>query len=181
MPQPTLRQQQFTEYAKLKYRVDTGSGDRITEKKGDTDIRVFLQNPNGVMGKDTYLDDRRALLSLKEWEVDVIALPETNKNWKLEWLRSKWSSEVRRIWRHAKVYTSSISEPIDKRATFIQGGVSIIVTNKWSSRVITHGADSLGRWVWVTMRGRQQQKITLVTMYRPNPGSVADGATIVWS
>ena len=47
-----------------RYKVDPGAGNRITNKKADTHIQVFLQNTNGVMGVDTRLDDRRALLSL---------------------------------------------------------------------------------------------------------------------
>ena len=79
-------------------------GEPITTQKALKDIRVYLQNPNGVMNKDTKLDDRRALLSLREWGVDIIALPETNRNWKKEYLRNKWKSEVQRVWRHSKFF-----------------------------------------------------------------------------
>ena len=58
-----------------------GAGHRIIEEKNKDDIRFFLQNPSGVLNKDGKLDDRRAYLALWEWGVDVIALPETNKNW----------------------------------------------------------------------------------------------------
>ena len=133
------------------------------------------------MGHDTRFDDRRALLSLREWEVDVIALPETNRNWNKEWLRNKWTSEVKRVWRHAKVFYASLDRPADINAEFIQGGTCLIVTGKWASRVVEHGSDPLGRWVWATLRGRQRERTTIVSMYRPNIGSLANGPATVWA
>ena len=99
-----LHQHKITQYAVRKYETDSGMGEPITTQKALKDIRVYLQNPNGVMNKDTKLDNRRALLSLWEWGVDIIALPETNRNWKKEYLRNKWKSEVQRVWRHSKFF-----------------------------------------------------------------------------
>ena len=75
-----MQQQKITQYAKSKYGTDPGAGDLIILQKAQHDMRVYLQNPNGVMGMDTKFDDRRALLSLQEWGVDVVALPKTNWN-----------------------------------------------------------------------------------------------------
>ena len=58
-------------------------GDRIVDPKEGSDLRVFLQNPNGVIGNLAQLYDRSSLLSLREWDVNVIALLETNRNWKM--------------------------------------------------------------------------------------------------
>ena len=49
----------------MKYQVDLGAGDLIVTQKEKQDIRVYLQNPNGVMGLDTKFDDQRALISLR--------------------------------------------------------------------------------------------------------------------
>ena len=54
------------------------------------------------------------------------------------------------------------------------------MTNKWASRVIRHGTDLLGRWLWVTLHGKRKEVITLVSAYRPNPGQVSSGQTTVW-
>ena len=79
-----MQQQKIKQYAISKYQVDPGAGNPITIQKRVEDIRIYLQNPNGVMCKDTKYDDRRALLSLREWGVDIISLPETNRNWAKE-------------------------------------------------------------------------------------------------
>ena len=142
---------------------------------------MYLQNPNGVMCKDKSYNDQRTILSLWEWGVDIISLPETNRNWAKEWLQNRWKSEVQRVWRHAKVFSASIDQPTERRADFVQGGACLIVTGKWASRVMAYGSDYLGRWVWVTLRGRWNQKLTVVSMYRPNPVSKSSGPTTVWS
>ena len=176
-----MQQQKITQYAKSKYIADPGAGDPITLQKARKDIRVFLQNPNGVLGTDKKYDDRRALLSLREWGVDIIALPETNRNWKKEWLRNRWKNEVQMVWRHSKVFFTSIDEPVDPYADFVQGGSCLIIKGRWASRVVAHGGDDLGRWVWATLRGRQNKKVMFVTMYRPNRGLASLGPATVWS
>ena len=45
---------------------------------------------------------------------------------------------------------------------------------------MNHGSDNLGRWVWATLRGQQREKLTVVSMYLPNPGSWAAGPASVW-
>ena len=42
----------------------------------------MLQNPSGVMETNAIMDDKAALTDHAEWDVDVLALPETNRNWK---------------------------------------------------------------------------------------------------
>ena len=70
-----------------------------------------------------------------------------------------------------KFFFASIDQPNEPYTDFVQGGACLIVTGKWESRVMDYGSDYLGRWVWVTLRGRRNQKLTVVSMYRPNPGS----------
>ena len=93
-----MQQQKITQYTMSKYQVDLGAGDPITIQKGVEDIILYLQNLNGFMYKDKRYNDRRALLSLREWGLDVISLPKTNQNWAKEWLRNKWKLEVQRVY-----------------------------------------------------------------------------------
>ena len=76
-------------------------------------------------------------------QADVIDLPETNKNWKLEWLQNQWKGEVKKVWKHAKVYTASMKYPTDKHRHHLQGGVGLIITDRWASRVMESGSDPL--------------------------------------
>ena len=63
-----------------RYEEDAGLGDHVENVKASNDIRVYLQNPDGIMVADKELENQKALLDLKGWDVDVIALPETNRN-----------------------------------------------------------------------------------------------------
>ena len=56
-----------------------------------------------------------------------------------------------------------------------------MITGRWSSRVVELGSDSLGRWVWVTLRGQQRERLTVVLLYQPNPGGTNTGPTMVWA
>lgn len=133
-----------------------------------------------MTGKETY-DDQLALRQLQEWETDIIALPETNKNWNRAWTTEKWRRLVQSVWKHAKVYTATI-QPAPQDEHYIQGGVSLIVTNKWASRVIANGTDPLGRWAWIKLAGRRKQTLTCLVMYRPHNGSPIDGKVgAVWT
>ena len=69
---------------------------------------MVLQNPSGVMVGKEIQDDRLALNQLKEWQVDIIALPETNKNWNQPATTEKWKWLVQGIWKHTKVYRAAI-------------------------------------------------------------------------
>ena len=58
-----MQHQKITQYAKYKYQVDSGAGDPIITQKGVEDMRVYLQNPNGVMCKDKRYDDQSTALT----------------------------------------------------------------------------------------------------------------------
>ena len=93
----------MTEYGTRRYDDDEGLGAQIADAKFGSDLCLFLQNPDGVMTTDRELDDRRSMATLKEWDVDVIALPETNRNWQREWIQNKWrggSSEYGHVLRY---------------------------------------------------------------------------------
>ena len=62
----------------------------------------------------------------------------------------------------------------------MQGGVGLIITNKQASRIITHSTDPMRRWVWVTLRGKRNEQLTIVCAYRTNPGGPSNRQTPVW-
>ena len=49
------------------------------------------------------------------------------------------------------------------------GGRGIITMNKGTNHTIESGEDrdKLGRWNWVTLNGKRNRKITIVSIYRP--------------
>jgi len=52
-------------------------------------------------------------------------------------------------------------------ATYQPGGTATVICDNWTSRVIDRGEDplGLGRWTFVTLRGKGSKKLTVVTAY----------------
>ena len=67
-------QQHITDFTNTKPPEEQGSGHTMEEKTHPEDLRVFLQNPNGVKTKGAYYEDSLALKLLKDKNVDIIAL-----------------------------------------------------------------------------------------------------------
>ena len=78
------------------------------------------------------------------------------------------------MWRHTKIFNSIITTA-DPDTSYDRGGFSLIVTNKWASRVVDHGSDPLGLWSWVKLKGKKDQHLYCLVMYRPNPDTVSGG------
>jgi len=55
---------------------------------------------------------------------------------------------------------------------FEQGGTAIVTHSRSSAHTIASGGDSwkMGRWNWVTLRGKDQIMTTIITIYRPRAG-----------
>ena len=128
-----------------------------------------MQNPNGVMKYDQTLMTEQSLRDIKQYDVDLVVLPETNRNWQNRTIQRKWETVVRKVWKHAKILTTST--PVNySEVDYLAGGVGVIVTNKWSSRVVEVGVDTMGRWIHITFQGQRGQFLTCVGVYRVNPG-----------
>jgi hypothetical protein len=55
---------------------------------------------------------------------------------------------------------------------FEQGGTAIVTHSRSSAHTIASGGDSrkMGRWNWVTLRGKDQIMTTIISIYRPRAG-----------
>jgi hypothetical protein len=53
------------------------------------------------------------------------------------------------------------------------GGTLTAVCGNWISRIIQKGKDpyGFGRWSYVTLRGRSDKKITIITAYNATPST----------
>ena len=89
----TSHQSQINDYTTVRPG-DSDRGHRIGDKPRPGDIRMFLQNPNGVKSRKEYHEENRALRQIRDWNVDVIALPETNRNWRHRYTNDQWRQQV---------------------------------------------------------------------------------------
>ena len=86
---------------------------------------------------------------------------------------------VAQAWPGSRVFTSSIKTN-DTESVNVQGIVCLIVSKKWEANVSEHGSNSFGWWVWATISRLSGKKVTVISTYHPNVGSVISGSETVW-
>lgn len=135
-------------------------------------FRIFLQNPNGLPispNNQLLLQDFQTCYN---YGAGMLCLPETNTNWNQGGQLSTLNQLFHRIWRTSSVQVSQTPDPF--LANRQPGGTMTAVCENWVSRVISKGEDpfGLGRWSYITMRGTENTKITVITAYNatPSPG-----------
>ena len=54
------------------------------------------------------------------------------------------------------------------RSVYEPGGVMMIIQEKAAAHIIDKGEDSeaMGKWAWVTIKGKRNKKTTIITTYR---------------
>ena len=117
-------------------------------------FRVLLQNPNGIRPSVTEPDFLFSLHLSYEMGVGAICLAETNLNWHHFQHTAALRRCLHRSWPSSKFQTSVPDEVF--LGDYQPGGTATIVTDRWTSRIINHGADphGLGRWSYVMLRGK---------------------------
>jgi hypothetical protein len=102
----------------------------------------------------------------------VLCFPETNTNWNQEGQFSTLQGIFRGIWTASAIQTSQTPDPF--LSAYKPGGTLTAVCDNWVSRIIGKGEDpfGLGRWSYVTLRGKVGCKVTIITAYNatPSPG-----------
>ena len=95
-----------------------------------------------------------------------ICLPKSNINWGHKEAHSTLNQPVN-MTRQDSTYMIPYKEKTFT-STNQPGGTTVILTLNWTSQVIDHGTDpyGLGRWNFLTLRGKNGKKILLVTAYR---------------
>ena len=102
------------------------------------------------------------LLQLRDLEIDIIGLPETNLNWRNLCIRTRWEIVVKSVWTRERVFYSSINS-CDNEDVYRKGGVCTIVTCKWASFFETTKQDNIVRWVEIIFKGQIETLVTLIT------------------
>ena len=149
----------------------------MTRKKGKNK-RLLLHNTGGI----GFVTDSRLRETLKSeklktlvnnYDVDVICLTETNKDWrKVDQSNTIWNGTG--SWRKSRRVQvgHNISRPVSKE--FGVGGTTMVAFDDLVWRITDQGEDDrlLGRWSYITITGKNNLKTTIVTCYCPCKGRV---------
>jgi len=136
-------------------------------------FRLFFNNPNGLKLTSDPTSVQYSFSLLSNLGVGAVGLAETNLNWEHPSNKAKLRNSIKKEWHHSTFITSHLKEDITGEIQ--PGGTLTFITNNWTSRVIDRGTDpyGLGRWTYITLRGQQGTKVTIVTAYRVCPQTLA--------
>jgi hypothetical protein len=145
-------------------------GDELAPNEKGESFRLLFHNVNGVSRSPDHSSDRqREILQGAKFEIQasILSFVECNVDWNMQRCRLTWQSTLRDLWPYSTYVTSSVPAVEDGESVYLPGGTCTTVVDKWATRVLEKGADALlGRFSWVTMAGKQNKKVTFVTVYR---------------
>jgi hypothetical protein len=145
-------------------------GDELTSNEKGEYFRLLFHNVNGVSRNPDHSSDRqREILqgAKSEIQASIFSFVECNVDWNMQRCRLIWQSTLQGLWPYSTYVTSSVPTVEDGESVYLPGGTCTTIVDKWATRVLEKGADALlGRFSWVTMAGKQNKKVTFVTVYR---------------
>jgi hypothetical protein len=143
-------------------------------------IRCFHQNTKGLTTRLDGADYEYYFRSLQDIKVDIASLVETNTPWQHYHLRNGLTKMARRICGNSSniVFGSPSFEidPTDKQDVFQAGGTVTALFDVCSTMIHGKSIDDqsgLGRWSGCTLRGKNDQKLTVFTVYRSCATSIS--------
>jgi hypothetical protein len=153
-------------------------GDTI-HKKAPGARRFFPQNVKGLTFS-TGLEDYHyyVLQVITALQIDIAGLLETNTAWQHPHLQADFRKQLRKYYRQSKVHFGFPVVEIDKCAensTYQPGESLTLVNENLTSSCFgdNHGDPTgLGRWSGITLRGKGNFNMTIITAYRTCGGNI---------
>lgn len=128
-------------------------------------FQILLQNLNGMNPDHMNLEMQFSLSKCYSLGIGVILVAESKLNWTgaATYNMLRWFCQS---WQFSTVSSSQVDEKFS--STFQLGGTLTAVVDWWTSRVYTKGQDpfGLGRWSYVTLRGKNSTMLTIIRAYR---------------
>ena len=143
---------------------NTHIGNPITNKHNHN-IRIVLQNPNGISPDNDFFDYHLYLENMKSISSDIILFTETNLKWN-DYNVFKHTTEIRcNVFRFSKQITSSSSIAYD--SLYQPGGTCSIITNDMVGRHHSSSSDDpLGRWTITNITISNGQLLSIICCYQ---------------
>ena len=133
--------------------------------KRDSDWRFVCININNFPSERNGIDKAKFDLlksTLYNCEADVMGITELGRN-EYEMQLKNRPSEVSKQWFEQGLALSAWNQ--DSNSTYEPGGTMVITRDRSSAHTVKKGIDErkLGRWVWVTVKGKQERTTTVIT------------------
>ena len=146
--------------------------DLITNNKKHDHSRIIFQNVNILELSSGHHTLELVCDSIGQFKIDIAWLVETNTNWEHPSSKTSFQATNRRHWKHSRSITSETY--IEWSDIYKPGVTAIITLPPFSPSITTSGNDptGLGRWSYITISGRDNIKLTVLSTYRVSQKSI---------
>ena len=140
-------------------------GDYPNIPKNKDTFRLLYSNINGIPVNNLEQESHQLGFHADAHQLDFLGLVETNINWTNQTLSSTFRSIMKKYWPKTTIATSNM---ITSYSTKYQpGGTMSLLGNNWAGGASAFSDPSgMGRWSEIRIKGRQQQQIIFLTVYR---------------
>lgn len=141
-------------------------GDPLS-KKQDNIIRFAFRNVNSfpIHTNDIRNDD--LISDINKGEFDLLGIVETNIAWNKLSRPSLPSERFRGKFESSHwIFANNIQDSKDVKQIQQSGGSLMVCVNALCHRVLKSGGDTLGRWMWMLLRGKGTLQCGIISLYR---------------
>lgn len=99
----------------------------------------------------------------------MFSLTETNVHWKRNHIVTNFKRILEKAWPENKIAYCTFESELNWNTDSKPWATVTISVNKLSSTITAQGKYTLGmkRWTYITILGRDNQRTTIITIYRP--------------
>lgn len=130
------------------------------DDKHKSSMRVAVQNTRGMTLGNTN-EGNQSLQLMKEKQIDLLGMSETNKHWSTEACRILATL----VNKDSNGKSIASSDPSPKEG-YLPGGTAMIIKGPHAGRVCKRYPDKLGRYSYVALHGKDGSGIVIITIYR---------------
>ena len=130
-------------------------------------IRFYFQNINGLKWGSNQFDITNKYHQLHSLDVNFFGLAETNLEFRNRSVLHRFHQLITNPF-NKQISCSTSSSTVKFPAAWKPGGTTTTATGQWISRIIEKGEDptGTGTWSYLKLRGKNQMKIVIITVYR---------------
>jgi len=142
-------------------------------------LRVLFYNVNGISALEDFIEMEMLMQTGAQEQADILMVTELNLNLHNKAIKSRLIQTVKQYDKYAKVQFSFPPENPNTTRAFNMGGTMIIVQGALAGRIGSQGADPLGRWSWMEIKGDGDKSLILTCAYRVGKGKGTVGGTSI--
>ena len=142
-------------------------------------LRILFYNVNGISALEDFIEMEMLMQTGAQEQADILMVTELNLNLHNKSIKSRLIQTVKQYDKYAKVQFSYPPENPNTTRAFNMGGTMIIVQGALAGRIGTQGADKLGRWSWMELKGDGDKSLILTCAYRVGRSKGTIGGTSI--